>query len=427
MDIPSDRRRFHLTKVILDPNIPTVEQNRSDTIIRQKRSSKFRTHPTDRILPIEEPCRLDLEKRIASRRDCIESIGTIGERSRLQADRLTGDRLARRELDRHSGKSSLCWVFFTVVVVVQVNPTGHRRWDQNLTRCNCNSTGSIPLSICVVGRQIQCRSGLLSLIQLRIVTVEKTTRRTGVLVMRSAELSPKRTPLEFRTRTDRVETIVEFRNVIPRVQMLHFVDIDREDQSIASVEILEVQHQLHRSIENLGKHPSIRILGLQGFDLKAESLVGPSARLDGVKQIVGNAVTRRVLIGIDHQPRQLGIGNPPLEGHIERIPVRIATAVLLNVNPTDPKRFRAERIAIENHARLKLLDRAAPKQPLKKFSKRGPISIVTPTAHRIFSRALESSYCAETGCTKRPCESAPDNALAISQDRIVVSNDPENK
>ena len=238
---------------------------------------------------------------------------------------------------------------------------------------------------------------MLGLIQLGIVTVEKTTRRIGVLVMPSAELGSKRTPLEFRSRTDRVETIVEFLNVIHRVQMLHLVDIDREDQTIASIEILEVQHQLHRSVENLSKHPSIRILGLQGFDLETERLVGPSARLDGVKQIIGNAVTRRVLIGIDHQPRQLGIGHPALEGHIERIPVRIATAVLLNVNPTDPKGCRAERIAIENHARLKLLNRAVPKQPLKKFSKRGPLLIVTPTAHRIFSRALESSYCAETG------------------------------
>ena len=53
MDIPCDRRRFHLAEIILKSNIPTVEQNRSDTIIRQKRSTKFGTHPTDRILPIE--------------------------------------------------------------------------------------------------------------------------------------------------------------------------------------------------------------------------------------------------------------------------------------------------------------------------------------------------------------------------------------
>jgi hypothetical protein len=105
--------------------------------------------------------------------------------------------------------------------------------------------------------------------------------------------------------------------------VLNFIDIDRKDQSIPGVEILEVEHQLHGSVEYIRPDPRVRIFRLERFNFKTEGMIGSPATIESVKEVIGDTVTLGVLVGVDHQLGKLGVGYPALECDIERITMGI--------------------------------------------------------------------------------------------------------
>ena len=115
-------------------------------------------------------------------------------------------------------------------------------------------------------------------------------------------------------------------------------------------------------------------------------MIGTSVCVDGVKEVVSNTIARGVLIGIDHQLRELGVGYPTFKRDVERVAMGICAGVLFDINSTDPKRLGRNRVGVKDNAWFEFFKSATSQ----------------PADHRIRSLALESSYCADTGWTNRP-------------------------
>ena len=105
-------------------------------------------------------------------------------------------------------------------------------------------------------------------------------------------------------------------------------------------------------------------------------MIGTSVCVDGVKEVVGNAITWGVLIGIDDQLRELGVGYPTFKRDVERIAMGICTRVLFDIYTTDPQGLGRNRVGVEDNAWFEFLKSATSQ----------------PADHRIRSLALESSY-----------------------------------
>jgi hypothetical protein len=65
-------------------------------------------------------------------------------------------------------------------------------------------------------------------------------------------------------------------------------------------------------------------------------MIGASIAFERIKEVVSDAVTRGVLIGVDHQTIQSGIRYTPFEGNVKGVSVGIASRVFFDIDTADP-------------------------------------------------------------------------------------------
>ena len=116
--------------------------------------------------------------------------------------------------------------------------------------------------------------------------------------------------------------------------------------SLAWVEPTGVIHWIDDSFT----HPTWAYMHLNpGFnrdDFKVKSMIGTTTRdacstyncrgFIGIEEIVRDAISRRALVGIDDELRQLRPGSSPFKRHEKRITMCIGSGVFFDVDAADP-------------------------------------------------------------------------------------------
>ncbi len=212
--------------------------------------------------------------------------------------------------------------------------------------------------------------------------------------MGRVESGPQDRILKLLARHDRVEPAVEKVEVVGKPQ--HLVDVDAKFQPVPRPEVLERKPKFLAAVDNLRRDADlVAVGGVDADDPKAVIPVAAAAPRRGVKDPVPDRDPVAILVQVQHQLAEFGIGRAAGEREDEMVSPRIAPRVLvalqmvrLQVDDAHP-----DRVGGHQDARLQTLGDQRPATfpfPFSDHARHLPVPSLFPRIRRPTGRHRSS-------------------------------------